>query len=255
MAVEGTINIIHHLVDSGPIVKLPEILGVDLSITKHVIMMWIAAALCFVLFTYIGRQKSLVPKGLRTFFELILIYLRDEVVYANMGKKNGEKFLPYVWTIFFFILFCNMLGLVPMGSTATGNIAVTGALAICTFVVTHVAGMIHYGPLKYLKAALLVGPWPLWPLMAIVEGLGHLVKPFALMIRLFANMISGHIMVYVLLGFIFMFTGVVGYAVAGISAIGVIAIDLLEMMVAVIQAFIFALLSTVFINLALHAEH
>jgi F-type H+-transporting ATPase subunit a len=248
------IDIIHHLVDSGPWVSLD--LGfIDISITKHVVMMWFSAVICFLLFTYIGRQRSLVPKGIRNFFEMILLYLRDEVVYANMGPKNGEKFLPYIWTIFFFILFCNLLGLVPMGATATGNIAVTASLAICTFVVIHVSGMVHYGPLKYLKIAFLVGPWPLWPLMMVVEGLGHLVKPFALTIRLFANMISGHILIMVIFGFIFMFTGLVGAAVTGVTVIGAMAIYLLEVMVAFIQAFIFALLSTVFINMAMHAEH
>ena len=248
------IDIIHHLVDSGPWVSLD--LGfIDISITKHVVMMWFSAVICFLLFTYIGRQRSLVPKGIRNFFEMILLYLRDEVVYANIGPKNGEKFLPYIWTIFFFILFCNLLGLVPMGATATGNIAVTASLAICTFVVIHVSGMVHYGPLKYLKIAFLVGPWPLWPLMLVVEGLGHLVKPFALTIRLFANMISGHILIMVIFGFIFMFTGLVGAAVTGVSVIGAVAIYLLEVMVAFIQAFIFALLSTVFINMAVHAEH
>jgi F-type H+-transporting ATPase subunit a len=175
--------------------------------------------------------------------------------YANMGPKNGQKYLPYVWTIFFFILFCNVLGLVPMGATATGNIAVTASLAICTFLVTHISGMLHYGPLKYLRSAFLVGPWPLWPLMAVVEGLGHLVKPFALTIRLFANMIGGHILILVIFGFMFMFTGFVGATITGISVIGVVVISLLELMVALIQAFIFALLSTVFINMAIHAEH
>lgn len=255
MAAEGKgIDIAHHLVDSGPWVSLD--LGfIDISITKHVVMIWISAAICFLLFIYIGRQRSLVPKGIRTFFEMILLYLRDEVVYANMGPKNGEKFLPYIWTIFFFILFSNLLGLVPMGATATANIAVTASLAISTFVVIHVSGMIRYGPMKYLKLAFLVGPWPLWPLMVVVEGLGHLVRPFALTIRLFANMISGHILILVIFGFIFMFTGFVGKMVTGVSIIGVVAIYLLEIMVAFIQAFIFALLSTVFINMAVHAEH
>ena len=248
------LNIIHHLVDSAPWAKV-EVAGYSLPITKHVVMLWISAGLVFALFTWIGRQRSLVPTGARNFFEMILLYLRDEVVYANLGAKYGERYLPYLWTLFFFILFSNLLGMVPFGATATGNLAVTAALALVTFGITHVSGMAHYGPLGYLKRAFLVGPPYMWPLMVFLEAIGHLVKPFALTVRLFANMLSGHILLLVFFGFLLAASGIVGAVVTGVTVFGILVFSLMELMVAVLQAFVFVLLSTVFINMALHADH
>ena len=243
----------HHILDGK--LELPQfepIFGIDLSITKHVVMMWVASALLIALLVSSFRRPQLVPSGLANFFEAIVVFIRDEVVLPVMGE-HGRPFMPFFLTIFFFILFCNLLGLIPYGGTATGNISVTAALALITFAVTQVMGIVSNGPLGYARSLVPPG-MPLWllPIMVPIEILGLLIKPFALCIRLFANMIAGHVVILVFLGMIIMFKS---YLLAPLSIAFAAAIYLLEIFIACVQAFIFTLLSALFINMAAHPEH
>jgi len=247
----------HHIFDGK--LSLPhfpefEILGipVDLSITRHVVMMWIAGALLIVLMWIAFRRPRLVPSGLAGLFESIVVFVRDEIVLASMGER-GRPYLPYLLTVFFFILFCNLLGLVPYSATATGNISVTAALAFCTFITILIAGIVNNGFFGYLKSLVPHGvPVLLLPIMIPVELLGLVAKPFALCIRLFANMTAGHVVILAVLGIIIMFKSV---AVAPVAVAFAAAIYLLEIFIALVQAFIFTLLSALFIGMAAHPEH
>jgi F-type H+-transporting ATPase subunit a len=182
-------------------------------------------------------------------FEAVLLYLRNEIFLPVLGKHGGEKFVPFTLTLFFFITFCNLFGLLPWGSTPTGNVAVTGALAMVTFVVVEIAGMRSLGK-GYLNTIIywphdmpVFMKLPLSVVLTPIEILGKFTKPFALTIRLFANMIAGHVVILALIALVFAF-GV--YAAPGIlMALGIM---FLEILVALIQAFIFALLSAVFIG-------
>jgi len=241
------IDIIHHLVDSSTF------FGMDLTrwgITKHVWMLWIAALLVIVLLSVAARQKGEIPRGLRNFIEPILLFIRDEVLLPNMGEA-GLRYLPFLWTVFFFILMCNLIGLVPGGATATANISVTAALAILSFVMTQFAGVRQNG-FHYFTSLVPPVPWWLWPLMLVVELIGLVAKPFALAIRLWANMNAGHIVLLVILGLIFLFKN---WAVVGISIFGSIALMMLELFVALLQAYVFTFLTAVFMGIALHPEH
>jgi F-type H+-transporting ATPase subunit a len=259
---------LHHIQDShtmeffGFHIDLPHIslMGLDISITKNVVMMWIAAALLIFIFVLFARKRSISPKGVfLNFFESFVFFVRDDMVYKIMGEKQGRKWLPFFLTLFFFILFCNLLGLVPFGATATGNLAVTASLALITLVLIQVGGMMEQGFFTYLKNIVPSGiPLWLYPIMIPVEILAQFTKPFALTIRLFANMTAGHIVMLCLLSLIFIFkdygTGV-AVAISGPVLFFVLFIQLLEILVALIQAFIFTFLSIIFIGAALHPEH
>jgi F-type H+-transporting ATPase subunit a len=242
-----SIDIVHHLADS------PTFLGLDLTrygVSKHVWMLWIAATLVAVLMTVACRQKGEVPRGLRNAMEPLLLFIRDQVALPNMGQE-GMRYVPFLWTLFLFIMMCNLLGLVPGGATATGNVSVTAALAIVSFVVTHFAGL-RQNRLHYITSLVPPVPFWLWPLMLVVELIGLVAKPFALAIRLWANMTGGHIVLLVILGFIFVFKS---WPVVGISVVGSAAILMLELFVALLQAYVFTFLTAVFMGIALHPEH
>jgi F-type H+-transporting ATPase subunit a len=227
----------------------------DLSITKHTVMMWLAAFLLIVsLLIWSNRDKTkLVPRGTgANLFEMLVLFVRDELAIKNIGKEEGPRYVPYLLTAFFFILFMNLLGLFPWMATATGNIAVTCGLALCTFFVTQLAGIRAAGFGGYL--AHLTGgvaPW-LWPIMIPVEFLGLFTKPFALTIRLFANMLAGHIVIFFLLGLIFMLQHP---AVALVSVPFAFGIYLLELFVAFVQAYVFTMLSALFIGMGVAMGH
>jgi F-type H+-transporting ATPase subunit a len=193
-----------------------------------------------------------VPKGVSNFTEVLILFVRDEIAKPTIGK-GYEKFLPYLLTAFFFILTCNFLGLLPYGSTATGNIAVTATLATLSFIVIQLGGIKHNGFFGYFKGLLPHG-LPAWliPIMLVVELLGLFTKPFALAIRLFANMTAGHIVILALLGLIFILNT---YVVIPVSIAFALFIYLLEILVALIQAYIFTMLSSLFIGMAVHQEH
>ncbi|MCF8431602.1 MAG: F0F1 ATP synthase subunit A, partial [Melioribacteraceae bacterium] len=235
---------------------LPELhlFGLDISITKHVIFMWIAVALLVVIFKLVsnGYKKSIIPKGLTNLVEVLVVFVRDEIARPTIGK-GFEKFLPYLLTVFFFILTCNFLGLLPYGATATSNIAVTATLAVISFLFIQVGGMMQNGVFGYFKGLLPHG-LPAWllPIMLVVELLGLFTKPFALAIRLFANMTAGHIVILALLGLIFILQT---YVVVPVSVAFALFIYLLEILVSLIQAYIFTMLSSLFIGMAVHQEH
>lgn len=238
-------------------------LTLDLSPTKHVVMLLVAATLCLVTLLLAARahkrQHAAVgrSKGFANGIEALVLYIRQEVILPNIGH-HGEAYAPFVLTLFFFILFANLLGLIPYGSTATGNISVTATLAIITFFVIELAGMRTLGK-GYVKTIVY---WPsdqpfimkvmLTPLMTPIEIIGKVTKPFALAIRLFANMTAGHIVVLALIGLIFTFGS---YALAPLPLLMALAIMILEVFIAFLQAYVFALLASVFIGLIREGAH
>jgi F-type H+-transporting ATPase subunit a len=254
-----------HLPEWAPVHLGP--LTLDLSPTKHVVFMFLAAFLCLAVFIPIGRamrQKysGRAPTGFANAVEAVVIYFRDEVVRRNIGH-DGDAYTGYILTLFFFILTMNLLGLLPFGATATGNFMVTGALALVTLVVVEGTGMMTLGFKGYMgtifyapKGLNPVGTAIMLIILTPVEFLGKLTKPFALMIRLFANMVAGHTLILSLLGLIFIFAtlGPAKWGVAGASLAMVWAMMLLEIFVAFLQAYIFAMLTAVFIGLMRHAH-
>ncbi len=237
--------------------------GIDVSPTKHVVFMMIAAVLVFLTVWYAGRQvqrrqrEGKAPAGFGAAIEAIALFVRDDVVLGNIGH-GGEKFVPYILTLFFFILYCNLLGLLPWGATPTGNLAVTGSLALISFLVIEISGFRALGLRGYLSTIVFVPPGmkglgavAMAAIMTPIEIIGKLVKPFALTLRLFANMTAGHFVILALLGLIFIFSS---WAVAAGSVAFVVFMMLLELLVAFLQAYIFALLTSVFIGMMQHAH-
>jgi F-type H+-transporting ATPase subunit a len=246
------IDILHHLRDSGSywhVADLP--FGVSLDITKHVVLMWVAAALVVVLLTIVGRQRGPVPRGIRALFEPVLLFIRDDLAVPNFHEK-ADRYVSFLWTIFFFILFCNLMGLVPGSATPTGNLSVTAGLAIVSFFAIHLSGIRENGLGPYLASIVPPVPWWLWPLLLVVEIVGIFAKPFALAVRLWANMNGGHIVIMVIMGFIFLFKNV---AAAGISVAAATGIYMLEIFVALLQAYVFTFLTAVFMGMAAHPHH
>src|SRR6266481_1499897 len=242
--------ILHHVLDTK--ILSIKILGIDFSITKHVLMMWIAAALVVFVFRYTFREQRTVPSGVANLLEAIIVFLRDEVVLPNMGEE-GRRYLPYLLTVFFFILFCNLLGLIPFAATATGNVSVTAALAIMSLIMIQVGGIREHG-LKHHLQNLIPHGLPLWllPIMIPVEIMGQFTKPFALCIRLFANMTAGHIVILSFLSMIFILKSLF---VSPISVFFALFISLLELFVACLQAYIFTMLTSLFIGMSIHPQH
>jgi F-type H+-transporting ATPase subunit a len=237
--------------------------ALDISPTRHVVMLWVAATLCIITTLLALRahnrktREGKAPSGLGNGLEALVLYLRNEVIIPNVGP-HGNGYVPYLLTLFFFILFANLLGLVPYGSTATGNISVTATLAIVTFFVIEIAGMKAQGK-AYFNTIVF---WPhdmslgmklfISPILTPIELVGKLTKPFALAIRLFANMTAGHVVLLALISLIFTFGSWLLVPVPILMAIG---ISFLELFVAFLQAFIFTLLSTVFIGLIREGAH
>ena len=244
-------------------------LAIDLSPTRHVVFLLVAAFLVWLTMWLTGRalerqraQGSGAPRGLASMVEAMVLFVRNDVAIANIGHK-GAKFAPYILTLFWLILYCNLLGLLPFGATATGNLAVTGALAFTALVTIEVSGMVALGPKGYLKTIVFVPPGTtgvtavlLTLIMIPVELIGKIVKPFALMLRLFANMTAGHFVILSLMGMIFIFGHLAFFrwAIAGGSVAFMLFMYALELLVALLQAYIFALLVSVFIGLMQH-EH
>lgn len=237
--------------------------ALDISPTRHVVMLWVAATLCIITTLLALRahnrktREGKAPSGFGNGLEALVLYLRNEVIIPNVGP-HGNAYVPYLLTLFFFILFANLLGLVPYGSTATGNISVTATLAIVTFFVIEIAGMKAQGR-AYFNTIVF---WPhdmslgmklfISPILTPIEIVGKLTKPFALAIRLFANMTAGHVVLLALISLIFTFGSWLLVPVPILMAIG---ISFLELFVAFLQAFIFTLLSTVFIGLIREGAH
>lgn len=231
----------------------------DFSITKNVASLLLSAILLLLIFTTVAkgynRNKGKAPSGIQSFLEPIILFIRDEVVKPSIGP-NYEKYLPYMLTLFFFIWINNMLGLLPGGANLTGNIAVTIVLAIITFIIVHLNANKHY----FMHLVKPTGvPVALLPIMIPVEIVGVFMKPLSLMIRLFANITAGHIIILSLLGLIFMAkhlggTGT-GWGVSPLIVFFTLFMNVIEILVAFLQAFIFTLLSSMYIGSAIEDNH
>ena len=279
-------NPIDHLIEKHKLFEapLPHWMWADwgdggIGLSKPIIYMLFASGLCCLLFIPLAKKWLIVPKGLQGFFEPILLFIRDDIVYDNIAdKKLADFFLPFFWTLFFFILFCNLLGLTPHSIAATGQISVTAALATITLCTIVVAGMIVQAREAKAHGKGPVGAWlsywknlvphgvglAIWPLVFVIEIVGLMAKPFALCIRLFANMTGGHIVILVLLGFavnmkLLVDPGAYNPAVSGgvtiISILGASLFTGFEIIVGLVQAYVFTLLSAIFIGMAVHPEH
>ncbi|HNW68524.1 MAG TPA: F0F1 ATP synthase subunit A [Bacteroidales bacterium] len=238
---------------------------IDISITKNVCSLFISIILLCWLFLHIAKKykhrENMAPKGAQSLFEPVILFVRDEIAIPSIGENKYQKFFPYLLTLFFFILINNMMGLVPIfpgGANVTGNIAITGILALITFLITTFSSNKNYWVHIFNTPGV---PWwlkfPL-PLMPIVELIGIFTKPFVLMIRLFANITAGHIIVLGFIGLIFIFgemAPALGYGVSIISLIFYLFMGLLELIVAFVQAFVFTLLTALFVGMAMEEEH
>ncbi|HLP71303.1 MAG TPA: F0F1 ATP synthase subunit A [Bacteroidales bacterium] len=247
----------------GKIVKVDEAgvineekLPLDLSITKTVVGIIASATIGVILFLSLARSYKKTgishPKGIQSFLEPVVLFVKDDIAIPNLGHK-AEKYLPYLLTVFTFVILNNVMGLIPFpppfGANVTGNIAVTFTLATCTFLITQFSGNKNHWRHVFATPGV-----PLWllPIMIPVEIIGLFSKPFALMIRLFANITAGHIIVLSLICLIFIFNSL---ALAPVSILFVVFMDFMELLVAFLQAYIFTLLSALFISLAVAEEH
>jgi F-type H+-transporting ATPase subunit a len=287
-------TIIHHVANSSldePLLHLPKVMGIDMSVTKHVMMLWVVAIVLFVVVTWAIRrylkQDRLIPSGFMNGLEAVVVFIRDEIVQPNVGKKWVSTWAPLLLTFAFFIFTANAIGLIPIfdalglldhfvlhtadtsfvkhvmhgGTTATANYNVTAALATITFGAIIVAGSKAHGVVKHWMNLVPHGlAWPIYILLIPIEIMGMFVRPFALTMRLAANMTGGHIALLALLSLVFLFAEIGGRAV-GIGA-GVvmtlplaIGISLLEVIVVLVQAYVFTLLTAVFVGMAIHVHH
>jgi F-type H+-transporting ATPase subunit a len=243
--------------------------AIDVSPTRNVVFMVVAAVLVWLTLWLSGRAlrrqraQGLAPRGVAGMVESVVLFIRNDVAIASIGHKNGARFAPYILTLFWFILYCNLLGLVPYGEKPTGSFWVTGALALTALLTIEVSGFVTLGPKGYLKTIVFTPPGTtgitavlLTLIMTPIEIIGKMVKPFALMLRLFANMAAGHFVMLSLLSLIFLFGNLayVRWLIAGGSVVFVLFMMAIELLVAFIQAYVFALLTSTFIGLMQH-EH
>lgn len=244
-------------------------LTVDLSPTKHVVFLILAAVIVYTIMAVTAagvrkaRDEGRAPRGFVGAMEAFVLWVRNEIAIANIGKEMGPRYAPLIMAFFFFILTCNLLGLLPWGASPTGNLAVTGALALIAFVVIEIGGMIKLGFKGYMGTIFphIEGLPPAGTMimsigMAPIEFMSKLVKPFALMVRLFGNVTAGHFVILALFGIVFMFghLGVLSWGLGITTALVVLGVMCLELLVAALQAYVFAMLTAVFIGLMQH-EH
>ena len=286
-------TIIEHVSNSSidhPLIHLPTIAGIDFSVTKHVLMLWIVAGLIFVVVTLAVRrylaQDRLIPSGFMNALEAGVDFIKESIVRPNVGDKWVNTYTPLLLTLFLFILAANAIGLIPIfdvlallnhtvihapedsfltrvthgGVTSTGNFNVTAALATITFFTIIIAGARAHGFVKHWKNMVPHGlPLPVTLFLIPIEIMGMFVRPFALTMRLAANMTGGHIAILAILSFVFIFN--VQFGAAAGMGIGVFSLVLaalisaLEIIVVLVQAYVFTLLSAVFIGMAIHAHH
>jgi F-type H+-transporting ATPase subunit a len=224
----------------------------DLSITKSVVSIMIAALLMFVLFTGLAKSYSKnggIASGGGRIFEPLVLFIRDEIAIPNIGLKHHKRYMSYLLTIFFFILFLNIFGLMPFGINVTGNITITAALALMTFLITNfTANKNYWGHIFWMPGV----PKPMRIVLAPIELLGVIIKPFSLMIRLYANIFAGHIVLMSIIGLMFIFKSWLGSSLSfGLS----FALSILEILVAFLQAYIFTLLSALYFGMAVEEHH
>ena len=262
IAEEGAFkNKIVEINDQGKFVARP----FDISITKNVFAIIISCIILVVIFVSIAKayqkKPNQPPSGLQSLMEPVILFIRDDIAKDSIGEKHYERFTPALLTIFFFILLNNLLGLVPFfpgGANVTGNITVTMALALVTFIITTFTGNKNYWAHIFNAPGI---PWwlkmPL-PLIPIIELFGVIIKPFVLMIRLFANITAGHIIVLGFFSLIFIFgniSEVIGLAVSPVSVIFAVFMSFLELLVAFIQAYVFTILSAIYFGMAVAEDH
>ncbi|MDZ7742611.1 MAG: F0F1 ATP synthase subunit A [Bacteroidota bacterium] len=246
-------------------VKKEVALPIDLSITKNVAAIFISIIILLWIFISVAgsyrKRKGKAPKGMQSLVEPLIIFIRDDIAKAAIGEKKYERYLPFLLTLFFFIFLNNLLGLVPFfpgGANVTGNVSVTGVLAVFTFVILILGANKHYWKHIYNTPGV-----PIWlklpiPIMPLVEFLGILTKPFVLMVRLFANITAGHIIILGFISLIFIFGNIhpaIGYGASLISVPFAIFMGLLELLVAFIQAYVFTLLSALYFGMAIEEHH
>jgi F-type H+-transporting ATPase subunit a len=242
---QGTLNYDenHHITNAKPL---------DFSITKSVVAMFFVGALMFFLFRSLAKSYAAnggVPTGFARLFEPIVLYIRDDIAIPNIGHKHYKKYMSYLLTIFFFVWFLNLLGLTPLGVNVTGNIAVTFGLSLLTFLVTNLtANRNYWGHIFWMPGV----PLPMKILLAPIELLGVVIKPFSLMIRLWANMSAGHIVLMSLIGLIFIFHNWIG---SSLSFVLSFVLSILELLVAALQAYIFTMLSSLYFGFANEEAH
>ncbi len=234
-------------------------------ISNHAAMILVATAILLMGIPLAARSARLVPKGLQNLVESVCVYLRDELARPLLGSHT-DRYIGFLWTLFFFILTVNLLAMIPVekilslvtgrqshfGGAATANIWITGALAAVSFIMTHAYGIRRHGLIGYL--AHLAPPAPGWlmPLLYPIELLGVFVRPFSLAIRLFANIVAGHMILGTILGLVFIFKNL---GVASVSMVACVALSFLELLVAFIQAYVFTFLTALYISLAVSSEH
>ncbi len=226
---------------------------IDFSITKNVVFIFLVALLMFIMFTRMARsyKKGSLPTGMGRLLEPIILYIRDDIAIPNIGAKHYKRYMPYLLTVFFFIWIINLLGLTPLGVNVTNNIAVTSALALITyFLTTFTANKNYWGHIFWMPGV----PLPMKIILAPIELLGTVIKPFSLMIRLYANITAGHIVLMSILSLIFIFKNWLG---GGLSFGLAFALSLLELLVAALQAYIFTMLSALYFGSAVeeHDDH
>ncbi len=234
-------------------------------VSNHMFMVAVAMTLLMIAIPLAARQRKMVPSGLRNLVESICVFLRDEVARPLMGSHT-DQYVYFIWTVFFFILTLNLLAMVPtekiialitgrenrFGGPATANIWITGAMALVTFLMTHIAGIRQQGLWRYIVNLAPPVPWWLVPLIYLLEIISSLVRPFALAIRLFANIIAGHMVLGAILGLVLVFKS---FGIAIASVLGAVALSFLELLVAFIQAYIFTFLSALYIGSSVSPEH
>lgn len=287
-------NMIHHVTNSSldhPIIHLPHIFGIDMSVTKHVFMLWFVAVLVSLAIIipvrrYLRQNKPL-PKGFMNALEAVVAFIRDSIVAPNVGSKWVMTWTPLMLTLFFFILFANGIGMVPIfdllgladrfllhtgpestinrllhgGTTVTGNFNVTAALATITFFTIILAGAKAHGFIQHWKNMVPKGlAWPVYIILIPIEVMGLFVKPFALTMRLAANMTGGHIALFAILSLMAIFaeifhSSLAGIGVAIVSVPMAVGVSALEIIIVMVQAYVFTLLTSVFVGMSINAHH
>ena len=225
---------------------------IDFSITKSVIGIMLVSLFMFFLFSSLAKsyaKNNGIASGLGRIFEPLVLYVRDEIAIPNIGEKNYKKYMSYLLTIFFFILFLNILGLMPLGFNVTGNIAITVSLAILTYIITtFTANKNYWGHIFWMPGV----PTPMKFILAPIELLGTIIKPFSLMIRLYANMLAGHVVLMSIIGLMFIFKSWIGSTLSfGLA----FALSILEILVAFLQAYIFTMLSALYFGAGNEEHH
>lgn len=259
----GSSNPLEHVV-AKPLFTF-HVAGFEIVLTNHIFMVFVAMVLMILILPLSVKQKGRVKRGFGNLIESICVFIREEVARPFLGDST-DNHIGFIWTIFFFILTLNLLGMVPIAKiihlttgkethfegAATANVWITGALAVIAFVMIHISGIRYHGFAGYFKNFAPKVPWPMVPFIYSMEIIAALVKPFSLAIRLFANIFAGHVVLVSILGLALVFRNIPAGAASVFAAV---LLSLLELFVAFLQAYIFTFLSAIFIGFAVHPEH